>query len=107
MSKDNVPAGNYVVNAKTSVVDLSAAPRLVRCAILTSAGGGVQVDNSYATLENGDSEQLSEAAIPLQATITLDNAATVSLVCSAGSGAAGDVAAQYSQLNLTQVGEIH
>ena len=103
VSKENVPAGNYVVNAKTSVFAVHAAPRTVRCEIFTSLGGGTQIDESDTTLENEDSER----AVPLQATITLDDAATVWLGCSAGSGDPGNVWAQFSQLNLTQVGDIN
>ena len=102
VSKANLPAGNYVVNAKTSLF-ADAAPRTVRCGIFTSAGGGSQLDASDATLENVASEE----TVPLQATVTLDDGATVLLGCSASTGGQGDVFAQFSQLNLTQVGPIN
>lgn len=100
LAERNLPAGNYLVNAKTSVV-ASAAPLTVSCGIFLP--GGIRSDESDATLENVN----SEASIPLQATITLASGSTVTLDCSASTGHGGDVSAQFSQLNLTKVGLIN
>ena len=104
-SKPNVPAGSYVVDAKTGVF-LSppvSAPRAVFCGIFASPGG--QFDQSTATLDNQSSN--AEETLPLQATITLGSTATVSLACAANTGSMGDANAEFAQLNLTQVDAIH
>ena len=81
LAETNLPAGNYLVNAKTSVI-ASAAPLTVSCSIFA---GGIQVDQSDATLQNVNSEE----SIPLQATITLTSGSAVSLGCSASTGHGG------------------
>ena len=88
-----VPAGKYVITAKVGLEDLGVATN-VECDLLAP---DFEVDVAKATVT-------AEAEIALQATTTFASQTAVSAACKAFSSAS--VSAQFSQLNLTEVGTI-
>jgi hypothetical protein len=90
-----VPAGKYAITAKVGLEDLGVATN-VECDLLAP---DFEVDVGKATV-NTD----TEAEIALQATTTFASQTAVSAACKAFSSAS--VSAQFSQLNLTEVGTI-
>jgi hypothetical protein len=100
----SVPAGSYVINAKTTLANVTAsAPRSVACQIGVDTLNTL-IDQSAADLTvsgGGDDE-----TIPLQGTATFAGPTTVSLSCRGITGSADDVFAFFPQLTLIKVGSL-
>jgi hypothetical protein len=73
-----LPAGTYLVNAKTGVTADSGAPTGGQC-LLTATADGQPFDSSQFRLEAGGDVE----TMPLQMTVTLGAPDTVKLRCSA------------------------
>ena len=98
-----VPAGSYVINAKTMLTNLNqSSPVHVICQLL--APSNTLLDESDVDLP-ALSTTSGSTTIPLQATVSFDTTSTVNFDCVA-QGTAVDVAAIFVRLNLTQVGAI-
>jgi hypothetical protein len=100
-----VPAGNYVVNAKTLLSNSSANPIAGVCDLESLGIPGFFADLSRADLSAGGNAG-ADQTIPLQATVSLANQSTVSMVCNT-TGGTGNISAFRSKLNLTRVGSIN
>jgi hypothetical protein len=94
----SVPAGSYVINAKTNLSNEASGTRVVVCH-LNASGIADATDNDLGASGSADDGDV----VPLEAMVTLGSATTVSLTCYADSGSAGDVGADYAQLTLIAV----
>jgi hypothetical protein len=100
-----VPAGNYVISAKTDLFNDVVNARSVFCE-LHAAAGMIANSRSIVTLApdgaGGDTQ-----AVPVEVTVNIPSTATVSLQCQLGNGGAGDVeVGADSELTLIHVGTI-
>lgn len=104
MSK-TVPAGNYVISAKTDLENASAGVRVAMCELAVPSGP-IAATRSYAALgAYGDAGYAETVA--LDGTVTVASTTPVSIQCE-GAGSNGDVAAgNDSELTLIQVGAIN
>jgi hypothetical protein len=101
----DLPAGNYVINAKVLVGDRSTAGGgSFLCTLRRGLTGNIGIDISAVRLFGGSPASAgSSATLPLTGTIRLTSPETVRLHCTTTSS---DAYAQWAQLNAIQVGTI-
>jgi hypothetical protein len=101
----DLPAGNYVINAKVLVGDRTTAGNgSFLCTLRRGLTGNIGIDTSGVRLFGGSPWNAgSSATLPLTGTITLTSPETVRLHCTTTSS---DAYAQWAQLNAIQVGTI-
>ena len=101
----DLPAGNYVLNAKVFVGDRSSAGGgEVLCTLRRGQTGNIVPDTSAVRLFGGAPQNAgSTAMLPLTGTVTLTVPETVRLHCVTTSS---DAFAQWAQLNAVEVGTI-
>jgi hypothetical protein len=92
----NVPAGSYVINAKTSLQNTGTSNSLAEC-LIDAAG---EADQSGVDVANFNSSGHNET-IPLQAAVTLASPTTVTLECAVPPGS--QVEAFHASLTLIPV----
>ncbi len=99
----DLPAGAYVVIAKTTLNNNDASARTISCRLLFGPGGGQIVDETEDILLPADGAG-SEEAITLTAAGTTAAAASATLQCRTSAGA---TAARLPKVIAIQVGAIH
>lgn len=101
----DLPAGNYVVNAKVLVGDRSSAGGGdFLCTLRHGQTGNVWIDTSGARLFGGAPANAgSTVTLPFTATVALTSQDTIRLNCATSSS---DAFAQFAQLNAIEVGTI-
>jgi hypothetical protein len=101
----DLPAGNYVINAKVLVGDrTSAGGGDFLCTLRRGQTGNIGIDTSGVRLFGGAPwNPGSTATLPLTGTVTLTTKETVRLHCGTSSS---DAFAQFAQLNAIEVGTI-
>jgi hypothetical protein len=101
----DLPAGNYVINAKVLVGDRSTAGGgEFLCTLRRGQTGNIGIDTSSVRLFGGSPWNAgSMATLPLTGTVTLTSPETIRLHCATTSS---DAAAQWAQLNAIEVGAI-
>jgi hypothetical protein len=102
VTMSNIPAGSYLLTAKTVAVNFSASDDFVRCAI---AVGATQIDAS-TTRAGGSADAAEVAALPMMGGYASATPFTAILRCWHDTGSIAGIYMESSRLIATAVGSL-
>jgi hypothetical protein len=84
-----LPAGNYVVTGKATVLNIDGDPQDATCRLSLASNPNNVLDSSATRLAN--LSDLGHASIPVQTAVTVAQGDTIDLTCATFNGGAADI----------------